>query len=180
MALFQRDLYLEDLERTDLRSAEEYLRMRAEKLDTDEALARAMGEAFWLLLGKDHLELTDEEIAICRDNLTYLRLVAEKEKKGALLPALAGHLTERWPWLFADCAVDTDDMEALFRDADRRAAKLFAKALLTDPRNPLAQAMAYPRNPDGKRILPKEVKTALLNSLAGESAIEYYLKNEIC
>ncbi|MBQ8383367.1 MAG: hypothetical protein IJX47_09210 [Clostridia bacterium] len=180
MALFTRDLYLEELERTDLRAAEEYLRMRAEKLNTDEALARAMGEAFWLLLGKDRLELTDEEIAVCMDNLTYLRQVAEKEKKGALLPALAGHLTERFPWYFADCKVDPDDMEATFRDADRRAAKLFAKALLADPRNPLSQALSYPRNPDGKRYLPKDVKTALLESLSGNSAIEFYLKNEIC
>ena len=180
MALFQRDLYLEDLERSDLRSAEEYLRMRAEKLNTDEALARAMGEAFWLLMGKDYLELSTEEIAVCMDNLTYLRQVAEREKKGALLPALAGHLTERWPWFFADCKVDSEDMEAMFVAADRRAAKLFAKALLTDPRNPLAQALSYPRNPDGKRNLPKAVKEALLDSISGSSAIEFYLKTEIC
>ena len=180
MALFPRDLYLEDLERSDLRSAEEYLRMRAEKLNTDEALARAMGEAFWLLMGKDYLELSAEEIAVCVDNLTYLRQVAEREKKGALLPALAGHLTERWPWFFADCKVDAKDMEAMFVEADRRAAKLFAKALLTDPRNPLAQALSYPRNPDGKRNLPKSVKEALLDSISGSSAIEFYLKTEIC
>ena len=180
MVLFTRDLYLEDLEKSDLRAAGEYLRMRAEKLNTDEALARAMGESFWLLVCKDRLELTDEEIAVCVDNLTYLCRIAEREKKGALLPALAGHLTERWPWFFADCKVDTADMSATFREADRRAAKLFAKALLTDPRNPLAQALSYPRNPDGKRNLPKYVKQALLDSLSGESAIEYYLKNEIC
>ena len=180
MALFMRDLYLEDLERSDLRGAEEYLRMRAEKLNTDEALARAMGESFWLLLCKEQLALTNEEIAVCMDHLTYLRLVAELEKKVALLPALAGHLTERWPWFFADCKVDAEDMEALFREADRRAAKLFAKALLTDPRNPLSQALSYPRNPDGKRNLPKAVKQALLDSLTGGSAIEYYLKTEIC
>lgn len=180
MALFTRDLYLEELERTDLRAAEEYLRMRAEKLNTDEALARAMGEAFWVLLSKERLELSNEEVAVCMDNLTYLRQVAEREKKGALLPALAGHLTERFPCFFADCKIDPDDMEATFRDADRRAAKLFAKALLTDPRNPLAQALSYPRNPDGKRYLPKAMKTALLESLSGNSAIEFYLKNEIC
>lgn len=180
MALFTRDAYLEELERTDLRAAEEYLRMRAEKLNTDEALARAMGEIFWVLLSKEQIGLSDSEERICKGNLTALRLTAEMEKRGALLPALAGHLTERWPWFFADCEVDQSDMEALFCQSDRRAAKLFAKALLTDPRNPLAQAMAYPRNPDGKRNLPKDVKQELLDSVSGESAIEYYLKNEIC
>lgn len=180
MALFLRDVYLEKLEHSDLRTAEEYLRMRAEKLQTDDALARAMGGIFWLLLSREKLELTRSEIELCRGNLTALRNRAERESKGALLPALAGHLTERWHWLFADCAVETNDPEAAFRTADRRAAKLFAKALLTDPRNPLAAALAYPRNPDGKRNLPAEVKNALMDSLSGESAIEYYLKNEIC
>lgn len=180
MALFTRDVYLENLERTDLRAAEDYLRMRAEKLNTDEALARAMGEIFWLLLSREKLNLTSSEIELCRGNLAALRLRAERENKGALLPALAGHLTERWHWLFADCAMELNDPEAALRAADRRSAKLFAKALLTDPKNPLAAALAYPRNPDGKRNLPKDVKTALIESLSGESAIEYYLKNEIC
>lgn len=180
MELFARDIYLENLEQTDLRAAEDYLRMRAEKLDSGDALARAMGELFWVLLCREKLELTPSEIELCRRNLATLRSRAERENKGALLPALAGHLTERWHWFFADCAVETDDPEAAFRAADRRAAKLFAKALLTDPRNPLAVALSYPRNPDGKRNLPKDVKAALMESLSGESTIEYYLKNEIC
>lgn len=180
MELFVRDIYLEKLEKTDLRGAVEYLQMRAEKIASGEALARYMGELFWVLLGSEYVELTDEEVRICRENLTILRLRAERENKGGLFPALAGHLTERYPWFFTDCKVNTEDPEATFRDADRRAAKLFAKALLTDPRNPLAVAMSYPRNPDGKRNLPKDVKAALLDSLKGESVVEFYLKNEIC
>ena len=180
MELFARDMYLENLEKTDLRGAVEYLQMRAEKLNSSEALARYMGELFWVLLGSKYVELTDEEVEICRNDLAYLRQRAERENKGGLFPALAGHLTERWPWFFADCAVNTEDPEATFREADHRAAKLFAKALLTDPRNPLVVALSYPRNPDGKRNLPKDVKNALLDSLKGESVIEYYLKNEIC
>lgn len=179
MELFARDIYLEKLEQTDLRAAEDYLRMRAGRLNTGDALARAMGEIFWVLLCKEKLDLTQSELELYRGNLTALRSRAERENKGALLPALAGHLTERWPWLFADCQ-QMDDPEAVFRAADRRAAKLFAKALLTDPRNPLAVALSYPRNPDGKRNLPMDVKAVLMESLSGESAIEYYLRNEIC
>ena len=180
MELFLRDVYLENLEKKDFREALDYLQMRAEKLGTGEALARLMGEIFWMLLSKERLALTSSEEEICRGNLTALRVRAERENKGALFPALAGHLTQRWPWFFADCRVDVNDPEAIFRHADRRAAKLFAKALLTDPRNPMAAAMAYPHNADGKRNLPSEVKAALLDSLKGDSAIEYYLKNEIC
>lgn len=180
MELFTRDIYLENLEKTDLRAAVEYLQMRAEKLASGEELARYMGEIFWVLLGSEYVELTDEEVMVCRNNLTILRLRAERENKGGLFPALAGHLTERYPWFFSDCKVNPEDPEATFREADRRAAKLFAKALLTDPRNPLVVALSYPRNPDGKRHLPRDVKNALLDSLKGESTIEYYLKNEIC
>lgn len=180
MELFLRDIYLENLEKKDFREALDYLQMRAEKLGTGESLARLMGELFWMLLSRERLELAPSEVEICRGNLTALRVRALRENKGGLFPALAGHLTERWPWFFADCVTDPQDMEATFREADRQAAKLFAKALLTDPRNPLAAAMAYPRNSDGKRNLPRDVKAALLDSLKGESAIEYYLKNEIC
>ena len=180
MPLFLRDVYLEKLERSDLRSAEEYLRMRADKLNTDESLARYMGEIFWLLLCRDRIELTEAEAEICRTNLSFLRQTAERQSKGALLPALAGHITERWPWFFADFSYNAASPEETLRLAEQKAERLFAKALLTDPRNPLAAAMIYPKNNNGKRVLPLEVKTALLNSLTGESAIEYYLKNEIC
>ena len=154
--------------------------MRADKLNTDEALARYMGEIFWLLLVKDRIELTEPEEEICKNNLSVLRQSAERAPKGALLPALAGHITERWPWLFADFSYQADSPEETLRIAEQRAERLFAKALLTDPRNPLATAMIYPKNNNGKRVLPLEVKKALLDSLTGESAIEYYLKNEIC
>ena len=180
MALFLRDVYLEKLERTDLRSAEDYLRMRADKLNTDEALARYMGEIFWLLLCRDKIELTEPEVAVCRTNLSVLRQTAERAPKGALLPALAGHITERWPWLFADFEINAASAEEVMKFSEQRAERLFGKALLTDPRNPLAAALIYPRNDDGKRVLPRDIKKALLDSLSGESAIEYYLKNEIC
>lgn len=180
MALFLRDVYLEKLEHSDLRAAEDYLRMRADKLNTDEALARYMGELFWMLLCRDRIELTDSEAEICRTNLTTLRQIGETKSKGALLPALAGHITERWPWLFADFEYNASSPEETLRKAEQRAERLVAKALLTDPRNPLAVALVYPRNDNGKRILPADVKKALMDSLSGESAIEYYLKNEIC
>lgn len=180
MELFLRDIYLENLEKTDFKGAVEYLQMRAERMASGDALARLMGEIFWMLLYKEQLVLTPSEAEICRGNLAALRARAQRENKGALFPALAGHLTERCPWFFADCITNPSDLEETFRTADRQAAKLFAKALLTDPRNPLAAAMAYPRNADGKRNLPKDVKTALLDSLKGDSAIENYLKNEIC
>ena len=180
MALFLRDVYLEKLERTDLREADDYLRMRADKLNTDEALARYMGEIFWLLLCRERIQLSDAEEEICRTNLSVLRQTAERKAKGALLPALAGHMTERWPWLFADFSYDATSPEQTLKLAEERAERLFAKALLTDPRNPLAAALIYPRNNNGKRVLPADVKKALLDSLSGESAIEYYLKNEIC
>lgn len=180
MALFLRDVYLEKLERTDLRSAEDYLRMRADKLNSDEALARYMGEIFWLLLCRDRIELSESEAEICRTNLSVLRQTAERAPKGALLPALAGHITERWPWLFADFSYNAASPEETLKMAEQRAQRLFGKALLTDPRNPLAAALIYPCNDNGKRVLPADVKKALLYSLTGESAIEYYLKNEIC
>lgn len=180
MALFLRDVYLEKLECTDLREAEAYLRMRADKLGTDEALARYMGELFWILLTRECIELTDSEKEVCRINLSVLHQSAERQPKGALLPALAGHITERWPWLFADFEYNATSPEETIKVAEQKAQKLFAKALLTDPRNPLAAALIYPCNDNGKRVLPPDVKKALLDSLSGESAIEYYLKNEIC
>ena len=180
MALFLRDVYLEKLERTDLRAAEEYLRMRADKLNTDESLARYMGEVFWLLLNRERAELSEAEGEVCRANLSFLRQTAERAPKGALLPALAGHLTEKWPWFFTDFSYNAASPEETVKMAEQRAERLFAKALLTDPRNPLAVALIYPRNADGKRVLPADVKRSLIDSLSGESAIEYYLKKEIC
>ncbi len=179
MALFVRDIYLEETERTDPIAALDYLLMRAEKLNTDEAMARVMGECFWLLLCKDEHPIGEANEQNCRRLLSAFREIAERAPKGALLPALAGHITEGWHWFFADydpAASLTEAMQA----AERRSARLFAKALLTDPRNPLAVALAYPRNPDGRRNLPADVKRALLDSLSGESAIEFYLKNAIC
>ncbi len=179
MTIFARDTYLEELERSDPMGAYAYLLMRAEKLNTDEAMARAMGECFWLLISSEDYPMEEAAEQNCRRQLSAFRALAETAPKGARLPALAGLITERYPWLFADFDYNASPLDVM-QEAERRAAKLFAKALLTDPRNPLAVALAYPRNADGRRNLPAEVKRELLASLLGESAIELYLKHAIC